>query len=70
MIQSNRLWGLGLDVLQNEDLTNLSSQEQQIFETLIALDKVIITPHVAGWTYESYQRINEILVQKIERLLN
>jgi len=28
-------------------------------------ENVLFTPHVAGWTVESYQKINEVLVKQI-----
>jgi D-3-phosphoglycerate dehydrogenase len=27
-----------------------------------------LTPHIAGWTVESYQKINEVLVNKIKKM--
>jgi D-3-phosphoglycerate dehydrogenase len=33
------------------------------------MPQVLFTPHVAGWTRESYVRINEALVKKIRSFL-
>lgn len=38
------------------------------FDYLIKSDKVILTPHIAGWTHESNRKIAEVLVQKISDL--
>jgi D-3-phosphoglycerate dehydrogenase len=32
---------------------------------LIASDKVILTPHVGGWTTESYFKLSDVLADKI-----
>lgn len=60
--------GVGLDVLENEKLNRLNEKEQKEFERLSASDRVILTPHVAGWSHESYYRINAVIVQKLEKL--
>ena len=64
-LDSGRVKGAALDVLENEKINTLKGIEKEVFEKLILSDKVILTPHVAGWTYESYEKINEILTQKI-----
>lgn len=68
-LKKNRIKGACLDVLENEKLDRLSREQQEAFVYLSESDKVILTPHVAGWTYESYHRINEVLVQKIQDCL-
>ncbi|MFL5729381.1 MAG: NAD(P)-dependent oxidoreductase, partial [Cytophagaceae bacterium] len=65
-LRSGKVIGAALDVLENEKLQKLSEQERENFKEIIASDKVLFTPHVAGWTYESYVRINEILADKIK----
>ncbi|TAE75100.1 MAG: phosphoglycerate dehydrogenase [Bacteroidetes bacterium] len=68
-LESGKIIGAGLDVLENEKLNTLSVSQQKNFEYLSHSHQVILTPHVAGWTYESYQRINEVLVEKIDNLM-
>ena len=68
LLEDGSLFGAGLDVLENEKLNNLSESERKIFEKLSAQKNVILTPHVAGWTQESYERINQVLVEKIKAL--
>ena len=58
----------GLDVLENESLDSLTADQRNSFRFLKESEKVIFTPHVAGWTAESYIRINEVLVKKIKTL--
>ncbi len=68
LLDEGLLQGVGLDVLENEKLNRLSEKQQQEFDELAASDRVILTPHVAGWSHESYHRINEVLIQKLEKL--
>ncbi len=65
-IESNRVLGACLDVLENEKLGALTDQQEETFRKLSQSKQVIFSPHVAGWTHESYIRINEVLVQKIK----
>lgn len=67
-LESGKVLGAGLDVLENEKIQKLTPQQQRDFDCLTQSDRVILTPHIAGWTHESYQRINEVLVEKISRL--
>lgn len=64
-LQSGKVLGACLDVLENEKLHQLPAGPDEVFDSLIQLPNVIFTPHVAGWTHESYVRINEVLVQQI-----
>ena len=68
-LQTGKVLGAGLDVLENEKLDTLTPEQRTVFEGLARSDRVIFSPHVAGWTHESYVRINEVLVEKIGRWL-
>ncbi len=61
--------GAALDVLENEKLDSYTEQEKSDFENLIARKNVILTPHVGGWSKESYKKINDVLIEKITALL-
>ncbi|MCY7357016.1 MAG: 2-hydroxyacid dehydrogenase [Rudanella sp.] len=67
-LESGKVRGACLDVLENEKLTKLSSEQQANFDYLRHSDRVVLTPHVAGWTHESYVRINEVLVRQLREL--
>ncbi len=58
-----------LDVLENEKLSTLTPAQQKAFDTLKASGRVMFTPHVAGWTHESYERINKVLAWKMAALI-
>ncbi|MEQ6119702.1 NAD(P)-dependent oxidoreductase [Reichenbachiella sp. MALMAid0571] len=57
-----------LDVLENEKLDQLTDEQKAVFQRLIQMENVLLTPHVGGWTFESYERINQILTDKISKL--
>jgi D-3-phosphoglycerate dehydrogenase len=40
-----------------------------LYHRLFALDQVILSPHIAGWTVESRKLLAEILVEKIAAVL-
>lgn len=65
-INSGKILGAGLDVLEAEKFPNLA--EQSWYEELSASQKVILTPHVGGWTFDSYRKISEVLADKLERI--
>jgi D-3-phosphoglycerate dehydrogenase len=68
-LQSGKIRGACLDVLENEKINKLTPSQQDAFDYLRASNNVVLTPHIGGWTHESYVRINEVLVQQIEEWL-
>lgn len=64
-LESGKLRGACLDVLENEKLSKLTPDQQTAFDYLRQSPKTILTPHIAGWTHESYVRINEVLVRQL-----
>ncbi|MCB0497786.1 MAG: phosphoglycerate dehydrogenase [Cyclobacteriaceae bacterium] len=69
-IKSGKIAKAALDVLENEKLKTLTPGQLDNLNWLKNTGKVIFTPHVAGWTTESYIRINEVLVRKISHIFN
>jgi D-3-phosphoglycerate dehydrogenase len=67
-LKSGKIRGAGLDVLENEKMKTLSEEQDKVMAELFEMDNVIFTPHVGGWTHESYIKINETLVRKIKAL--
>lgn len=70
VMKSGKVKGAALDVLENEKLQTLTEEQKASFEYLASSDKVLLSPHVGGWTFESYQRINEVIVDKLKRHLS
>ena len=69
---SGKILCAGLDVLEYEKLSfeNLfiESEKPKAFEYLLQAENVILTPHIAGWTFESHQKLAQIIVDKIKKL--
>ena len=66
-LRSGKVIGAALDVLEYEDSSfeGLSGNYPDAFRYLIESDRVILTPHIAGWTSESNTKLAEVLVEKI-----
>lgn len=68
-LQSGKILGAGLDVLEYEKLSfeNLfiDTEKPKAFEYLLQAENVLLTPHIAGWTFESYQKLAQTIVNKI-----
>jgi D-3-phosphoglycerate dehydrogenase len=69
-MKSGQVPGACLDVLENEKLSQLTNPQQEAFDYLRKSPRTVLTPHVAGWTHESYVRVNEVLVQQVAEWIN
>lgn len=71
-LQSGKILGAGLDVLEYEKLSfeNLfiDAERPQAFEYLLQAENVLLTPHIAGWTFESHEKLAQVIVDKIIRI--
>lgn len=65
---NGKITAAGFDVLENEKLNTLTDAEKQTFNQLVKMPNIVLSPHVAGWTIESYRKIGEVLLQKIKEL--
>jgi len=65
-IASGKIMGAALDVLELEKFPKLA--EQAWYPALVNSGKVLLTPHIAGWTFDSYRKISEVLADKLQAL--
>ena len=70
LLDEGKILGAALDVLEKEKLSKFTEEEKEWFSNLIERDNVVFTPHIGGWSFESYKRINDTLIQKIVSLYN
>ena len=63
-LQSGKLRGVALDVLENEKMDSYTSKEKEQLQELITSGNVMITPHIAGWTSESRSDIFMLVLKK------
>ena len=71
-LQSGKVLGAGLDVLEYEKLSFETLFQEattpEAFQYLLNAKNVILTPHIAGWTFESHERLAQVIVDKIKAL--
>lgn len=65
-IRDGKVAGAALDVLEAEKFPAL--EQEPWYGELAACGKVLLSPHVAGWSVESYRRISEVLARKVLEL--
>lgn len=70
-IKSGKVKGACLDVLEYETLSFEKLDKDTLpasFQFLTQSDKVILSPHIAGWTHQSNEKMALVLVKKIVAL--
>ncbi|MDC6350316.1 2-hydroxyacid dehydrogenase [Zeaxanthinibacter sp. PT1] len=70
-IENGRVLGAGLDVLEYEKASFeklfQDGEMPEAFRYLVASEKVLLTPHVAGWTVESKEKLAQTIVDKVQQ---
>jgi D-3-phosphoglycerate dehydrogenase len=64
-MQDGKVLGACLDVLEDEKTSFEKLENSVDFQRLIQSKKVILSPHVAGWTKESKFKLVQVLLEKI-----
>jgi D-3-phosphoglycerate dehydrogenase len=76
-MKSKKILGAGLDVLEYEKLSfetlflSANDNESKLpdaFQYLLNAKNAILSPHIAGWTFESHERLAQVIVDKIVAL--
>lgn len=67
-LKLGKILAAGLDVLENEKMAKLSEEQNELMGELFEMDNVLFSPHIGGWTVESYIKISETLGKKIKGL--
>lgn len=65
-MQSGKVKGACLDVLEYEksSFENIEA-ENETLHYLLDSEKAIVTPHIAGWTHQSKEKLAQVIVDKI-----
>jgi D-3-phosphoglycerate dehydrogenase len=64
-LQNQLVRGVGLDVLENEQLDSYTPSEKARLKALTAYPNFILTPHIAGYSQEAYLKMSQILLGKL-----
>ena len=66
-MDAGRVKAACLDVLEREDIRPGMEDEISWWPRLISQKNLLITPHIAGWTAESKEKIASVLIEKIKK---
>lgn len=61
--------GACLDVFENEKPKSFSQEEKELYGKLYDLENTILSPHIAGWTHESLEKIARLTLNRIQKAL-
>ena len=67
-IENEVVGGACLDVFENEKPQTYTEEETKMYEQLFQSSKVVLSPHVAGWTHQSLERLAAVLLDKIRKV--
>lgn len=76
-IKNGTILGAGLDVLEyeknsfeslfKENVISIAVEMPEALQALLKMKNVILSPHVAGWTVESKEKLAQVIVDKIKQ---
>ncbi len=70
-VENGKVLGACLDVLEFESSSfETSAIENTTFQKLVKSEKVLLSPHIAGWTFESDFKMGDFLSKKILNYFN
>jgi len=64
-VQQGRIRGACLDVHEFESRSFEHVQHSPVWDTLLHDPRFLLTPHIAGWTHESYYKLSAVLAEKV-----
>ena len=72
-LKDGKILGAALDVLEYEKSSFeqlFTSDIPPAFQYLLEADNVLLSPHIAGWTFESHEKLAQVIVDKIKLLFS
>lgn len=69
-MSNGKVLGACLDVLEFESVSFDNDYKHPFIDLLLKSEDVVLSPHVAGWTKESYEKLSLFLAKKIKESLN
>tara|TARA_B100001250_G_scaffold233436_1_gene200412 strand:- start:4120 stop:5058 length:939 start_codon:yes stop_codon:yes gene_type:complete len=70
-LKSKKILGAALDVLEYESSSFelIFKKNNESLDYLIKAKNVILSPHIAGWTYESHKKLAKIILNKLTNMI-
>ena len=65
-IKTGKILGACLDVIENESKSFENLNTNSDFEYLKKSEKVVLTPHIAGWSIESKLKLAQVVLKKLK----
>ena len=67
-LENQKIIGACLDVLEFESISfeEFSYADNPKFKSLVKFKNVLLTPHIAGWTVESKEKMAQVILNKIQ----
>lgn len=66
-LNNGKIKAMALDVWEEEPLSKMSLDMRNILEELMQYPNVLVTPHIAGYSFEALYKMSIILLQKITK---
>jgi len=64
-LENGQISGACLDVFENEKPEKYTTEDNSLYKSLFSKPNVVVSPHIAGWTDQSLERISDVLLDKI-----